>query len=240
MALVATGFSSPEKPATVTYLLFYKIIMQSNLKIAVLGGTGKSGKFLVNQLLAQSIPFKILIRNPEKFKISDPLVEVVYGDARNYESIFTLLEGCQAVISTLGLGQPASEPTLFSHATKHILRAMQAHAITRHIVVTGLNVDTPLDQKGIKTQSSTDWMYTHYSISTQDRQTEYEILAASKTDWTLVRVPLIEQTEESRNIQVSLADCPGDKISATDLAFFLIEQLDSDKYVRQAPFIANE
>ena len=214
--------------------------MLSNLKIAVLGGTGKAGKYLVDQLIAQNLSFKILVRNPEKFKTKNSLVEVVYGEAQDYESISALLEGCQAVISTLGLGQPPSELTLFSQATKHILRAMQAHSIARYILITGLNVNTPLDQKGAKTQSATDWMYTHYPISTQDKQTEYEILAASKTDWTLVRLPFIEQTEESRKIQVSMEDCPGDKISATDLVHFLIEQLYSDKYVKQAPFIANE
>ncbi|RDC66220.1 NAD(P)-dependent oxidoreductase [Adhaeribacter pallidiroseus] len=213
--------------------------MKANLKIAVLGGTGKAGQYLVHQLLAKSIPFKILVRNPEKFKKIDPLIQVVYGNAQDYTSISALLEGCQAVISTLGLGQPASKPTLFSQATTHILQAMQAHAISRYIAITGLNVNTPSDKKSPKTQAATGWMYTHYPISTQDKQTEYEILAASKTDWTLVRLPLIEQTDERRKIQVSLEDCPDDKISATDLACFLIEQLDSDEFVKQAPFIAN-
>lgn len=213
--------------------------MELNLKVAVLGGTGKAGKYLVNQLLAQSIPFKILVRNPEKLKTANPLIQVVNGDARDYESISALLEGCQAVISTLGLGQPPSKPHLFSQATNHILRAMHTHSILRYILITGLNVNTLHDKKSTKTQSATDWMYTHFPISTQDKQIEYEILAASKMDWTLVRLPLIEQTEESRKIQVSLEDCPGEKISATDLAHFLIEQLYSDKYVRQAPFVAN-
>jgi len=213
--------------------------MNLNLKIAVLGGTGKAGKYLVEQLLTQSIPFKILVRNPEKFKMDSPLVEIVYGNAQDYEQIYDLVEGCQAIISTLGLGQPPSEPNLFSRATTHIIRAMHAHQISRYILITGLNVNTPFDRKGFKTQYATDWMYTHFPKSTQDKQLEYEILAASTLNWTLVRLPLIEQTDERRGIQVSLDDCPGDKISATDLAHFLIEQLSTDIYIRQAPFIAN-
>ncbi|PSR57371.1 epimerase [Adhaeribacter arboris] len=214
--------------------------MKSKIKTALLGGTGKAGKYLVEQLLKQSLPFKILVRNPEKFKIVNPLIEVVLGDARDYKSIHTLLEGCQTVISTLGLGQPPSEPTLFSQATTHILRAMQAHQISRYLLITGLNVNTPLDKKGTKTQFATDWMHTHFPKSTQDKQLEYEILSDSKIDWTLVRLPLIEQTDERRGIHVSLEDCPGEKICATDLAYFLIEQLDSNTYVRQAPFLAND
>jgi len=213
--------------------------MKSIIKIAVLGGTGKAGKYLVNQLLTQNISFKILVRNPEKFKIENPLIEVVHGDAQNYESIYALVEGCQAVISALGLGQPPSEPNLFSQVTTHILRAMQAHQVSRYILITGLNVNTPFDKKGTQTRFATDWMYTHFPKSTQDKQLEYTILSASNINWTLVRLPLIEQTDETKEIQVSLEDCPGDKISATDLAHFLIEQLYTDKFVRQAPFVSN-
>jgi len=41
--------------------------MQQNIKIAVLGGTGKAGKYLVKQLRKQGFQIKLLLRNPEKF-----------------------------------------------------------------------------------------------------------------------------------------------------------------------------
>jgi hypothetical protein len=37
----------------------------------------------------------------------------------------------------------------------------------------------------------------------------------------------------------SLEDCPGQKISATDLADFMIAQLYDNRYLRTAPFIAS-
>jgi hypothetical protein len=82
-------------------------------------------------------------------------------------------------------------------------------------------------------------MYTNYPVSTTDRQTEYTLLTGSTLDWTLVRLPLIDQTDSRGNISVSLEDCPGTKISATDLAIFLIGQLSDKTYIRQAPFLAN-
>ena len=78
-----------------------------------------------------------------------------------------------------------------------------------------------------------------YPASTANKQLEYELLVNSKTDWTLVRLPLIEQTDEQRPIVVSEIDCAGNGISATSLAHFLIEQLSSETYVRKSPFIAN-
>lgn len=213
--------------------------MNNKFKIAVIGGTGKSGKYLVKQLIEQGFQFKILLRNPDNFQINNPLVEIVKGDVTNPNVVNTLIEGCQAVISTLGMGIPASEPTIFSQATTNILQAMSEHKVRRYIVITGLNVDTPLDKKSPKTLFGTDWMRKNYPISTANKQTEFDILSNSEADWTLVRLPLIEQTDESGEIIVSLEDCPGDKISATDLANFLIQQLSTDTFVGKSPFIAS-
>jgi len=213
--------------------------MSSKIKIAVIGGTGKSGKYLVKQLIEQGFQFKILLRNPDNFQIKNSLVEVVKGDVINYSSVSTLIEGCQAVISTLGLGIPASEPTIFSQATTNVIRAMNEHNVHRYIVTTGLNVDTPLDNKSPKTLFATDWMRKNFPISTNNKQSEFEILSNSNVEWTLVRLPLIEQTDETGEIIVSLEDCPGDKIRAADLANFLIEQLSTDTFVRKSPFIAS-
>lgn len=213
--------------------------MNSIIKIAVIGGTGKSGKYVVKQLIENGVQVKMLVRNPVNFQVNSSFVEVVKGDVINYNSVESLLDGCQAVISTLGLGIPASDPTIFSQAIINIIKVMNVQHIQRYIVTTGLNVDVPYDNKSQKTLSATDWMKRTYPVSTANRQSEFDILSNSNVDWTLVRLPLIEQTDEKRQIVTSLEDCPGDKISATDLANFLIEQLSTDKFVRKSPFVAN-
>lgn len=211
--------------------------MNTPIKIAVIGGTGKSGQYLVKTLLAQGFHLRLLLRDPERFLQPDVSVEIVKGDARDGQAVLTLLEGCQAVISTLG--QPKGEPSIFSQASRNILQAMHAHGISRYILTTGLHVNTPADQKSPQTRMATDWMYTHYPEITLDKQAEYELLVRSEADWTLVRLPWIELTEERKPMRASLEDCPGEKISATDLAHFLIKQLSDKTYNRQAPFIAN-
>jgi len=213
--------------------------MQNINKIAVIGGTGKSGKYLVNQLISQDIHFKMLVRNPERYNLISPLVEVIHGDVKDYATVHRLVDGCQAVISALGLGQPPSETSIFSQATRNVLRAMHECHVQRYIVITGLNVDTPFDKKGPKTKFSTDWMYANYPKSTADKQTEYGLLSDSTIDWTLVRLPMIEQTDVRSQLRISLEDCQGDKISASDLAHFLIDQLTDDTYISKSPFIAN-
>lgn len=211
--------------------------MDQHNKIAVIGGTGKSGKYLVNRLLAQGFPIKLLHRNPENHPIPDPHIEWIKGDARDYASILKLVRGARAVISTLG--QPKGEPSIFSQATRNVICAMDECGVSRYIVTTGLNVDVPGDLKGEKTKAATQWMKTHYPETTADKQVELQLLSDSHVDWTLVRLPLIELTDASWPLHISLTDMPGDKISATDLADFLISQLSDRTYIRRAPFISN-
>lgn len=211
--------------------------MKQNSKIAILGGGGRTGNFLVTQLIDQGYNLKLLLRNPENFSISDPLIEILKGDAVDGESIHSLVEGCQAVISTVG--QRKDEPLVSSQATVNVLKSMSEFGIERYILVAGLNVDTPFDKKGPKASVATEWMKTNFPIPHSDRQKTYSILSGSELNWTLVRVPLIEFSDLRNEIKVSLEDCPGDKIGAADIAAFLIDQLSNDQYLRKSPFIAN-
>ncbi|MET3980546.1 putative NADH-flavin reductase [Mucilaginibacter sp. UYP25] len=206
--------------------------------VALIGGTGKAGKYLLKQLLLQNFRIKLLHRKPETLDLNNSLIEIIKGDARDYNAIYTLLQGCDAVLSCLS--QPVGEPTIFSDATRNILQAMQAHQISRYITMAGLNVDTLTDQKSETTQFGTKWMYENFPTTTKDRQVEYQLLADSGIDWTMVRLPLIHQTDDISEINVSLVDCPGNGISATNLGLFIIAQLRSKEFVNQAPFIADK
>lgn len=213
--------------------------MKNYTQIAVIGGSGKSGKYLVKRLLSQGYWVKLLLRNPEHFPESHPKITIVHVDAADYQQVFRLLEGCQAVISMLGLGIPASAPDIFTRSAQNVLQAMQRLDLRRYIVTTGLNVDTPFDSKGPKAVFGTDWMKQNFPVSTENKQSEYRLLADSPQDWTLIRLPQIVETENTFPVAVDLLDCPGDSISATDLADFAIAQLTDESFVRQAPFIAN-
>ncbi|WP_419801139.1 NAD(P)-dependent oxidoreductase [Mucilaginibacter sp.] len=211
--------------------------MKQKIKIAILGGGGRTGKYLVTQLVKQEYHLKLLLRNPENFSIESPLIEIIKGDAVDFEAVRTLVQDCQTVISTVG--QRKDEPLVASQASINILKAMAEFGIKRYILVAGLNVDIPFDKKSSETIIATEWMKNNFPIIHADRQKTYSILLDSEVDWTLVRVPFIEFTNKSGEIIVSLEDCFGKMISATDIATFIIEQISDTTYFKKAPFIAN-
>ncbi|AZB16665.1 NAD-dependent epimerase/dehydratase family protein [Chryseobacterium indologenes] len=205
--------------------------------IAVVGGTGKSGNYLVQHLLEKGYPIRLLLRHPEHFKMQHPSIEVIKGDARDKESICSLIKGCEVIISTLG--QPKGEKSIFSDATGNIIVSMNELGIKRYIVTTGLSVNTEDDCKNIHVKTATEWMYQNYPETTADKQKEYHLLAKGNVDWTLVRLPLIDLTYERFAIEANLTDCKGEKISAADLAEFLISQIEDTAYIRKSPFLYN-
>lgn len=208
------------------------------ITIAVIGGTGKSGKFVVEELLRQQFNLRLLVRNPKKVTFRHHHVTLIQGDVRNPDVVKELLQHCQLVISTLG--QPVGEPSVFSDATRTILTAMQANGLKRYIVTTGLSVDTPSDVKNEQTKAATEWMYAHYPETTIDKQKEYELLAKSAVDWTLIRLPLIGETPNGVGFTANLTDCKGTSIIAADLGAFIVDEIAQRNYVQQAPFLYND
>ncbi len=211
--------------------------MEQKNRIAILGGGGRTGKYILTQLLSQGYNVKLLLRNPENFQLENPFIEIVKGDAIDPEAILSLVKGCQVVISTVG--QRKDEPLVASQATINILKAMTEYGIKRYILVAGLNVDTPFDKKSPETITATEWMKMTFPVIHADRQKTYSILSTSDINWTLVRVPFIEFTDTKGETLVSLEDCRGDKVSAADIATFVVEQLSDDTYIKKSPFIAN-
>lgn len=210
--------------------------MKNITKVAVLGGGGRTGHYLVNQLLKKGFSLKILLRNPENFEIQNPKIEIVQGDALDFNSIQLLLKDCQAVLSTIG--QRKGEPLVASLATKHILDVMKEYKIERYVLLAGLNIDTPFDKKSPKTLMATDWMKSNFPVFQEDRQKAYDLLEESDVNWTQVRVPFIEFRNDDFKINVNLEDCLGDRISALEISNFMIDEMKSSKYSRQSPFIS--
>lgn len=210
--------------------------MKNLPKIAIVGGGGRTGQFLVTQLLEKGYALKLLLRHPELFTIQSPSIEIIRGDATDTDAVQQLVSGCGAVLSTVG--QRKGEPLVASRATRNLLDAMGERPI-RYIVLAGLNVDVPTDQKSEVTRKATEWMRTTFPDIHADRQKSYALLAQSNAEWTMVRVPYIEFNGTRATVKVSETDSPGTKIDAADIAGFMIDQLTDGTWLRKAPFIAN-
>ncbi|MGY0041523.1 NAD(P)-dependent oxidoreductase [Pedobacter sp. NJ-S-72] len=115
--------------------------MKQSIKVALLGATGKAGKYLLQELLAKGYHVKSLIRSPKTYTISHPLMEIVEGDIKDLDTARQLIRDCDVIISAIG--QNKDDVLISSLATLNIIQAMEEFNITRYILLTGSNLEVP-------------------------------------------------------------------------------------------------
>ena len=211
--------------------------MEQHKKIAVLGGSGRTGHYLVTELLNRGFHVTCLVRHPEKLAITSPMLTVLQGNGLDENAVRSLVANSEAVMNTIG--QRKGEPLVSSASTHIIIQAMELYHVKRYIALTGVSIDVPGDRKKMKTRFSSSLMRLFFSEIIRDKQHAFELLKGSTLAWTLLRVPFIEFKEAGNSVVVDHEDCPGTKVSAGDIADFMINQLSDTRYVAKAPFIAN-
>ena len=58
--------------------------MHSKKNVAVIGGTGKSGKYLLKKIVTRDLRVKALVRNPATLSLQSPNLEITTGDVKDY------------------------------------------------------------------------------------------------------------------------------------------------------------
>ena len=207
--------------------------------IALLGGTGMTGGHILKEALAQGYRVRVLSRSPEKLGYLGNRVDVVTGDARQYETIEKLLRSSDVVISAIGPPQNSGKgpQNLTTTVSGHVLSAMAEENISRYIAISGAGVVAPEDQRNFSGWLMRQLVRLRYPALLKDRQSEYDLLAASDAYWTLVRSPLIESMPFEKDATASLRTPGSFRLRAGELARFVIEQITSEQFLRQAPFL---
>ncbi|PEC83754.1 NADH-flavin reductase [Bacillus cereus] len=211
--------------------------MESTNKIAILGANGKAGKYLVKEALKKGYEVKVLTRDSNNMTITNENIETIIGDARDFSSIRELLKGCQVVVNAVG--QPKNESYIFSTVTKHVLEAMKEFKIKRYIVISGGSLNVTGDQKGMVNKIGATLFKLFLPKMMQDKYKELQTIQGSDVDWTIVRLPFVMEGKGIGKIKESLVDMPGMKIQNSDIAPFVITEINSKRYVGKCPFISN-
>lgn len=210
--------------------------------VAMLGATGMAGGYLLREALARGYEVRALARTPDKLAELRDQLTIVQGDARDPLVIQELLQGADVVISALGPVKADGDAARFvnSVVTANILREMEGRSISQYMIVSGAAVVMPGDRRNLLGW----WMRKLVQLSLwdtlKDKQSEYELLAASSANWMLVRCPLIDPEPYRSGPQVSLETPPAFHLRAGELARFMVDQIEARQYLRQGPFLGSE
>jgi putative NADH-flavin reductase len=220
----------------------YTDIVKKDVSIALLGGTGMVGSFILSAALHQGYDVRVLARTPSKLEALAGYITVIQGDARDSDAIDSLLRGSDIVISALGpVKADGSEASMLStKATTLVIRSMLEHNLQRYIVVSGAAVEMPGDDRNM-----TGWLAQQSaSIALRDtltdKQNEYQLLKDSTLAWTLVRCPIIEPEAYRLAPTASLTTPTSFHLRAGELANFILDQIDAETFVRKGPYLNSQ
>ncbi|MGB8385133.1 MAG: NAD(P)H-binding protein [Dermatophilaceae bacterium] len=206
------------------------------MKIAVLGATGRTGHYLVEELMRRGHDLTVLVRSPARLGPLAERVTVVEGSSTDSDALDRAVAGADAVVSALG---PAGkQPRLHRETAAALIPTMQRHGIRRYVGVSGAGIDVPGDRKGIPDRLISGLVRRFGGEMANDKVIEYGLFAASDLDWTLVRPPRLRDGEPSGATHHD-ATRPGKTwVRRADLSAFLADVVEQGSYVRQAPFVS--
>lgn len=205
-------------------------------RVLIVGATGGTGRQLVAQALERGFAVTALVRDPSRLQISHPQLTVVRGDVLDGGSVDAAIRGQEAVLSALGHKRYFSPTRVLSEGTRNILRAMEAHGVPRFVCETSLGIGDSAGRMGL--------YYTFFTIPVVlplyfwDKTRQERIIARSKVEWIIVRPGVLTNAEKRGRYRHG--PHVGNflwtvRISRADVADFMLNQLESDTYLRTAP-----
>ena len=117
------------------------------MRIAVLGATGATGKFMVTAALDRGLPVTALARHPERVPVR-PGLTAVAADVNDPESVAHAVAGCAVLLSGLGASKGSAAGTLTAGA-----RAAVASGIERIIWLGALGTGPSAAAAGMLTRT---------------------------------------------------------------------------------------
>ena len=209
------------------------------MHLALFGATGKTGRYLVEQALAQDHSLTGLVREPSRLATRHERLKVVQGDIRQAEKVSQAVAGAEAVISVLG--PSSNKPELaVSQGMDNILAAMRQHGVRRLLQTIGAGVRDPRDRPTPIHLFFGALVRLLSANAFTDMAQVSEKVRGSGLEWTVVRVPMLTEDAATGRLRVGYVGKDiGPRLARADLAAFLLRQLDDPQYIAQAPAISN-
>jgi len=197
------------------------------MKIVVFGATGKTGELAWQQAVAAGHSVTVFGRSVEKRYASEQIAKV-QGDVLEPGAVSRAIANQDAVLVCLGPPNTKDTSTLTTGAT-HIKDAMIEHNVKRVIFISAAGVEDSWQR--------IPW-YSKLLFSTllktilAGHAREEAIFSSTNLDWTALRAAVL--TSKPATEVVASNTVATKTVSRAALAKFMVEQLLSKEYLKQA------
>ncbi|MFF5179778.1 NAD(P)-dependent oxidoreductase [Micromonospora sp. NPDC000316] len=209
------------------------------MKIAVFGATGKTGQEIIRQALAGGHSVVALARRPEALPIRHEALRIVVGDARNADHIAAVIEGQDAVVSSLG--RPAAGSTraevddsevvdVCTASTRHLFAQMPDAGVQRIVLMSTHGAGSSNDGSPYVVALRE---LVGNRVADKDDMEAFIAASDAPVDWTVIRNPLIYDGPAGQpyGVHEKIVLDDTSKVTYTDLAAFTLSEITEPKHV---------
>src|SRR5215472_783191 len=195
------------------------------MNILVFGASGRTGRELVKQALAQGHRVSAFVRHPASFDIAHPQLKVVQGDAADRAAVGAAVKDQDAVICALGAANLLKRDEPVVVGVHNIIMAME-EAGTRRLIY--LSADTVRATRDDLNALRKMFVPLVFHNSAADHETNERMIEQSHLEWIIVRPPMLTngaRTGAYRSGERLPARAIIPQFSRADLAEFMLKQL---------------
>ena len=203
------------------------------MKLIIFGATGTIGRHLVTQALDAGYEVTAFTRNAGKFTAAQhPALTIAVGDVLDPAAVAKAVKGHDIIFCALGDGNKGD---VRHKGTQNIIKGMEQAGVQRLICQSTLGAG---DSKG---NLNFFWKYIMFGMLIKkafiDHELQEKSVQASKLNWTLVRPGAFTDGPLTGVYRYGFSASDKSvklKISRADVADFMLKQVGSDRYQRQA------
>jgi putative NADH-flavin reductase len=203
------------------------------MKIAVFGGTGRTGREVIRLAIQAGDEVTVLARSASSVGVQHPRLRVSAGNVTDADAVARVVEGQDAIVSALGATR-RPHVAVCTEGVFNIVAAMTATGVRRVVVVSAFGAAESHDRS---LYSRMVWLTMRAKM--EDKETMEKVIRASGLDWTIVRPPALGngkpggEYETSADLRMRITS----RVSRADLADFMLRELRSPTFVGATPGI---
>ncbi|XP_029294973.1 flavin reductase (NADPH)-like [Cottoperca gobio] len=219
------------------------------MKIAVLGATGQTGQYLVNQALQQGHMVTAIVRNPAKLTVHHDNLKVVEADIFSADSLTTHFKGQDVIMSCLGFSFSFfSTVTGYTLSMNSMISAMREARVNKIITMTSWYTEP---NSGAQSPYLIRFILLPMirSVLTNMHEMEQFLHKSEDINWTVVRPPGLKNlqasalefmTHEGYFVPDGSGYPVGSAVGRGDVARFMLSLLNSNAWVKKGVAITTK
>jgi putative NADH-flavin reductase len=192
------------------------------MNIVIVGATGRTGSVLKDRALARGHHVTALVRKPDKIKDTHENLNIIKGDVLDAMTVDQIIVAQDAVMVALGTGNDYGASGTLSEGTLNVITAMQQHSVERLVTLLC----------GFMFLKSYPPMF---RTMVMEHEKQLNLMRNSSLDWIAACPPKITDFPPVSRTRTSIGALPksGTHISRYDVSDFMLDQLESDEFLRK-------